>query len=234
MPLRSAKMTTEPKATAPGPGRAEGNRVARCPHLVWQHVLGSETVAALLDYVNARAQDFRPGELRNRETGKLKIDYGLRNALYLLDVGPFAQPIERFVRGIAPEALAQLHVGEAAVVPREFELTAYGDGGHFGAHIDTDERRSRVRVLSCVYYFAASPRRFSGGELRLYGFPTLSAAKDAGPPFVDIAPETDSLVAFPSWLRHEVLPVRVPSGAWTYGRFTINCWLHRERPEEHG
>jgi len=37
------------------------------------------------------------------------------------------------------------------------------------------------------------------------------------------------LVAFPSWLRHEVLPVHVPSGAWRDSRFAINCWLHRAR-----
>ena len=54
------------------------------------------------------------------------------------------------------------------------------------------------------------------------------------PVFADIEPETDSLVAFPSWLRHEVLPVRIPSAAWADGRFTINCWLHRAQPETHG
>lgn len=49
-----------------------------------------------------------------------------------------------------------------------------------------------------------------------------------------MAPETDTLVAFPSWLRHEVLPVRVPSGDWADCRFSINCWLLRANPASGG
>src|SRR5262249_45472756 len=148
----------------------------------------------------------------------------------LMDLGPFKRRIESFVYKIITPALAQLHLNEPSVEPREFEISAYGDAGHFAAHIDTDERLGRVRILSCVYYFAATPPRFSGGELRLHAFPTLSGKNSAAAPFIDILPETDTLVAFPSWLRHEVLPVQVPSGAWADRRFTINCWVHRANP----
>jgi SM-20-related protein len=224
-------MATEANMVTKVAHRPGEPKPARCPHLIWHNVLGVETAAALLDYVVAREKDFRPGELRNRESGKLKIDYGLRNCAYLMDLGAFEACIKSFVRGIAAPAFSELHLIEADAEPREFEITAYRDGSHFGPHIDTDERLDRVRILSCVYYFAARPRRFSGGELRIYGFPTLSAGADDGrSPFVDIIPETDSLVAFPSWLRHEVLPVRVPSRAWGDGRFTINCWIHRVNP----
>jgi SM-20-related protein len=73
------------------------------------------------------------------------------------------------------------------------------------------------------------PRPFTGGELRLYGFPKWATPGERATPlpYVDIEPETDTLVIFPSWLRHEVRPVRVPSGAWSHSRFTINCWIHR-------
>jgi Rps23 Pro-64 3,4-dihydroxylase Tpa1-like proline 4-hydroxylase len=82
-----------------------------------------------------------------------------------------------------------------------------------------------VRVLSCVYYFAETPRRFQGGELRLYGFP--DPFREAAGPIVEVVPEPDKLVIFPSWLEHEVLPVQVPSKAWRDCRFSINCWIHR-------
>lgn len=204
--------------------------LARCPHLIWHDVLGADTVAALLDYVIARERDFRPGVLRNRESGEIRVDYSLRNAVCLPVPAPFAAQIESFVGNIAPHALAALRLGEAAVAPRELEFAAYRDGGHFGVHIDTHETLNRLRVLSCVYYFAATPRAFSGGELRLRGLPTLSAGRRDGAATVGIVPETDTLVAFPSWLSHEVLPVYVPSGAWKDSRFTINCWLHRVEP----
>lgn len=223
----AAELTTAANVT----GRKSALTDTRCPHLVFRNVLGAATVAGLLDLVAAREQDFRPGVIRNRESGQQRVDYRLQDNLHFTDLGAFETPIDIFVREIAPLALAQLHLNEPNVEPREFEIISYRDGSHFGAHIDTDERLGRVRILSCVYYFAATPRRFSGGELRIYGFPTLTARKAGGPlPFVDVVPETDSLVVFPSWLRHEVLPVRVPSGAWLDGRFTINCWVHRTNP----
>jgi hypothetical protein len=198
-----------------------------CPHVIFRHVLGEATVAALLRYVEAREGDFMPAVVRNRETGRRRVDYALRSALSLRDLGPFRPPIEGFVRKTTASALEQFRLSEPALEPMDFELTSFRDGGRFAAHIDTDERPTRVRALSCVYYFSTLPRRFTGGELRLFGLPTLSTAKNGRPAFVDVIPEVDTMVVFPSWLRHEVLPVRVPSHAWMHSRFTINCWLHR-------
>lgn len=203
---------------------------ARHPHLIFRDVLGSANVAELLQHVALRERNFRPAVVRNRRSGERRVDRGQRDCLVLGDLGPYRQMIETFVNNAMPRLLAELRLNEASVEPREFEICAYGDGGRFGVHVDTNELLDRVRVASCVYYFAASPQRFSGGELRLHGLPTLSAGKPPGaPPFVDIAPETDMLVVFPSWLRHEVLPVRVPSGAWADWRFSINCWLLRRQ-----
>ncbi len=224
-------MAVEVNFAADVAGRNRGQADARCPHVIFRNVLGAETVAGLLDHVAARRKDFRSAVVRNRSSGLRRVDYGLRNCSYLTDLGPFEAPIKTFVHNIADQTLTQLHLVEPAVEPRDFEITVYRDGEHFGAHIDTDERLEQARILSCVYYFAATPRRFTGGELRLHGLPTLSAKKGGAPaPFVDVVPETDTLIAFPSWLRHEVLPVRVPSGVWADGRFTINCWIHRVSP----
>jgi hypothetical protein len=225
--LRVAMMTPDLTAklldssrSAEHPPRMRACASGRCPHMVFERVLGAERVAALLAYVEARRGDFRPAIVHNRQSGQSRLDPGLRNCLHLADVGEFKHDMRAVVQSIASTALAALRLGEAAVVPREFDLAAYRDGDHFGNHIDTDERG--------VYYFAATPRRFNGGELRLHGFPKRSAGPEIEPaPHVDIAPETDTLVAFPAWLPHEVLPVRVPSGAWADGRFTFNCWLHR-------
>ena len=198
------------------------------PLLAYQDVLGAEYVAGLLGHVVSRQADFRTGQMRNRETGEVIADSVLRDAVYLNDLGAFLGPIKAFVSAIAGPALKALHLNEPAVEPKEFIITAYRDGGHIGEHIDTYERSERVRVLSCVYYFAATPPRFSGGELRLYSFPKGPAVEQrSSASFLDIEPLTDTLVVFPSWIRHQVMPVRVPSGAWLDSRFTINCWMHR-------
>lgn len=224
---------------APEASRHGTNEGARCPHLIFGNVLGADAVAELLQHVARREADFKPAVIRNRRSGERRVDLRQRDCLFLGELGPFKPMIDSFIRGSVPKMLAELRLGEAAVEPREFEICAYGDGGHFGVHVDTNELIDFVRVLSCVYYFAASPQRFSGGELRLHGLPVLSAGSAAvAPAFVDIAPETDTLVAFPSWMRHEVLPVRLPGGAWADRRFSINCWVLRPSraagDEQHG
>ena len=206
-----------------GPSTAIGDpstAPAACPHIVFRDVFGRSMVADLLNYVCTRQTEFRPSLVRSR-LGTRRADYDLRSSVSLADFGPFKAPFEAHLRGISGDALRRLDLSEPRVKPESFEILAYQDGGRFGAHIDTHGETAQVRILSCVYYFAVTPRRFSGGQLRLYGFPTLSAA--GSPPTVEIVPETDKLVIFPSWLRHEVLPVHVPSGAWEDSRFTLNC-----------
>lgn len=202
---------------------------ARCPYLQYRHVLGADYVAGVLAYAVDREHRFRLGGMHDRQTHVRLMDLSLRHSLVLKELGRFAAPIKSFVATVAAPAIRALNLTEPGFEPKEFEITAYPDGGRIGDHVDVGGRRNQIRILSCVYYFSATPRQFSGGELRLYGFPKRTA--DGGPvtssPHVDIEPETDTLVVFPSWLRHEVRPVQVPSGAWRDSRFTINCWIHR-------
>jgi SM-20-related protein len=73
-----------------------------------------------------------------------------------------------------------------------------------------------------VHYLAArQPPAWDGGELWIVD----PAAPDAPP--VVVSPEDGSTVLFPSELEHEVRPVRVPSGAFADGRFTVNGWVWR-------
>lgn len=218
------------ESTAETKSRTEHPVDARCPYLKYREVLGANYVAGLLNYVVDRQRDFQLGAMHDRLTRERFTDLTVRHSLYLRDLGEFAGPIKAVVAGIADRAVRALNLSERRVEPQEFEITAYPDGGHIGAHIDTRAASDRVRILSCVYYFSATPRPFGGGELRLHGFPKPTAAAEAAAapsPYVDIEPETDTLVIFPAWLSHEVQPIRVPSRAWADSRFTINCWIHR-------
>jgi SM-20-related protein len=215
----------EPEQTLEIADRFEWSQEKRCPYGTMRDVFGRSTVSALLDYVAGRQAAFRPGLVHSRQTGERRMTPSLRDSLFMMDLGPFRPRIESVMREIAPVALAHFGLIEPKVEPREFEFACYGDGSYFKTHVDTLERVERVRILSCVYYFAETPCRFSGGELRLRGFPD-PVRKTEGPT-ADITPEVDKLVIFPSWLEHEVLPVRVPSTAWRDSRFSVNCWIHR-------
>ena len=124
------------------------------------------------------------------------------------------------------ELTASLGVRPFAVADIEAELVAYNDGAFFVRHMDTrfDYREAGKdihRMLSLVYYFHREPRGFAGGELELY--PMLP-----GEPRV-IEPLSNRLIAFPSFLPHEVRRVSCPSGAFADSRFAINVWLSRAR-----
>ena len=58
------------------------------------------------------------------------------------------------------------------------------------------------RIINAVYYFYALPRAFTGGPLRLH---SLATKAEAGS-FVDIEPECDPLVYFPSWFPYDKQP----------------------------
>jgi SM-20-related protein len=197
----------------------------RCPHGTIRSLLGQTIVSAMLDYVAEHESAFTPGSVRSRGSDERRVDLVVLRSRVLRGLGPFQTPVEAVMRAIAPIAVKRLGLIEPAVAPREFEFASYGDGGHFKLHLDTLNRARQMRILSCVYYFAATPQRFTGGNLRLHGFPDPFGRSER--PIFDITPQPDMLVMFPSWMEHEVLPVRVPSGAWRDHRFSVNCWIHR-------
>jgi SM-20-related protein len=160
--------------------------------------------------------------VRNRISGSHRLDTTVRNSARLADLGKFKSPIRLVLERIADRAIEALGLSERAAELSELEINRYADRGRFVPHIDTGTTLTQLRVLSCVYYFAPSPLRFTGGALRL-----LPKRDEQTLHTVDIMPETDTLVIFPSWLFHEVLPVETPSNAWADGRFAVNCWFHR-------
>jgi hypothetical protein len=86
-----------------------------------------------------------------------------------------------------------------------------------------DKTGKQDRLISAVYYFHGRPKRFSGGTLRLYRLGDHDASGD----FIEFEPEQNSLVVFPSWVRHEVRPVSCPDCSFEDYRFAVNAWLCR-------
>ena len=107
------------------------------------------------------------------------------------------------------------------------ELSVYRNGDFFGPHVDvfTEEKRAFAtydRELTAVYYAHRQPRAFTGGELVLH--PLFGVGEP-----VEIAPDHDTLVVFPSFTPHEVRPVMLPGDALGDARVSVNCWVGRRR-----
>ena len=190
------------------------------PWLVRSDLLAPDEHRDLLDWAVDNAARFVPAAL-----DKGLIDPAIRRALCLRDLGPFSDLFDRYVRAMVPELIRQLRVTPFIAGDIELELAAHNEGAHFALHGDLYTGRSSAmgsRMLSAVYYFHQMPKGFSGGHLRLHRIGAVPG--DLG---VEIAPDHNSLVVFPSWAPHEVLTVHCPSGAFADSRFAVNCWIYR-------
>ncbi len=198
------------------------------PYVVLHDFLDEATVAGLFDHALSRECDFRP----TRVGSKAVVDTGIRISANLRDLDVYRPILKSKILGFLPELIAQLQVTPFEPSRLDTELVAHGDGAFYKRHIDTQtaqyENFDEIRVLSGVYYFFVEPKAFSGGALRLYAI-----GGDSEQNFIDIAPERNSLLVFPSWAPHEVMPVHCPSGRFIDSRFAINCWLHRKKPGAH-
>jgi len=110
----------------------------------------------------------------------------------------------------------------------ETQLTKSHDGDFYKAHPDNGDSGVFLnRKLTYVYYMHTLPKQFINGNLRIYEEienPVQGRMYKTNK-YIDIEPLNNTLIIFPSYLWHEVLPVRCALD-WTYSRFTINGWLH--------
>jgi Rps23 Pro-64 3,4-dihydroxylase Tpa1-like proline 4-hydroxylase len=185
---------------------------------LFHDVMGTEFVSDLLAFVVRHEGDFIPAGLHSKDGPT--IDVTKRDCMVLYDLGEFRAPFQRIIETRIATGATALGLG-ADLVARELELCAYGDGGAFLMHHDTIV--AATRRITCVYYFSRTPRPFTGGQLRLHPWPI--PLKAASREVLDVEPECDSMIMFPSILPHEVLPVRSASGRWSDRRFSLTCWL---------
>ena len=181
------------------------------PYGLIRNWLGNEAVERLLGYALSNKHHFK----ESRVAGGLDRT---RRVSQRLELDTFKGEIEARFQDTLPEIFATLRT-KPFHPTFELELIAHGDGAFFTRHIDT--LMHRRRIISAVYYFFSLPKSFSGGVLRLHSM----AASGREGTFVDIPPDYDTLIFFPSTFPHEVLPIKSPSGAFLNSRFAINCWM---------
>lgn len=202
--------------------------VALPPHYSDPCFLGAEQHAAMLDWALTNRDRFEPSLIQGDV-----LDPARRASLSLRDLGPLADLLRTRLRDHLPLLVAGTGTRPFELDSIELELVAYGEGAHFEPHRDipigdvraagTHKPRKADRMLSAVYYFFREPKGFTGGELRLHRFGSNGAPGD----YLDVSPAQNSLVAFPSWVTHEVLRVCCPSRNFEDYRFAVNCWLRR-------
>lgn len=208
------------------------------PHVRISNFLPGAEHQILYEWALSIQGSFRPATVTKGQLEReSRVDPDRRIALTTPKLGP----LEAKLRERLLSALPQVMMGTGSSGPPptslELELAAHGDGAYYSPHIDIPVGANRQplgaqpgedRLLSAVYYFHAEPRAFSGGQLRLYRFGGIPTVFEPQPALhVDLEPVHNSLVAFPSWVPHEVRRVTCPSGDFRDYRFALNCWYCR-------
>ena len=196
------------------------------PYHQYRNFLDERERASLFDWAIASRARFRPSTV----VGGI-LDPKKRVSERLCDLGPMEAVFQRRLRALLPDIFRRTGTRSFEVEVIEMELAAHGDGAHFIKHRDIPVGPGRKplggdgsrqdRLLSAVYYFHDEPKSFSGGVLRLHRHGSADGPGD----FVDIEPEQNSLLVFPSWALHEVRQVRCPSNEFRNYRFAVNIWF---------
>jgi SM-20-related protein len=170
--------------------------------------LGTEMVACLLRFAQSNQHRFKDARVTHGEEAVVDRTRRVSRKLSLgkLKSEVIAEVVAK-AKDLSPLMFERL--GIKPIIPSfEVELVAHGDGAFFKRHIDTRTHQDSSvivthRIISAVYYFHVLPKAFSGGVLRLH---SLAASGRRGT-FIDIEPDFDTLIFFPSFFPHEVLPV---------------------------
>ncbi len=162
------------------------------------------------DYQTSKVETAVPGHRRScvlMQLDDLNIDFGAR------------------ILEIVPDALNYFGLPLVSEPKLEIQLTTHNEGGYYRIHNDNGTPNTAARVLTYVYYFHRQPVAFQGGQIRLYDSRVEFGRSRPAETFVEINPENNMLLLFPSRVMHEVLPTYCSSRMFGDGRFTLNGWL---------
>jgi predicted 2-oxoglutarate/Fe(II)-dependent dioxygenase YbiX len=161
-------------------------------------------------------------------------DFGVSPESRLSTIATLSDAAEQSVHARLWDVMAQLEERYACAVSHLSAVTAliYGRGGHFAAHSDggVDEdpppeiARRRVSLVVALNDGASTRPDFSGGELRFYPRCAPGAMPQPGAQIVSVRSEPGLLIAVPSPMVHQVMPVAAGC------RYSLALWALAPEP----
>jgi Rps23 Pro-64 3,4-dihydroxylase Tpa1-like proline 4-hydroxylase len=189
------------------------------------NVLGPVEQQQLLDFLIENENNFVSATVVEPGAAAATVNEKLRRSRTFQQLGKYEAILTEKVKQHLQAALNRLGHKAFPLGRIEIQATASNDGDYFRLHPDSDA--NDTREISFVYFLHREPRRFSGGELRIFNTKVIDGQVARADHSHTLSPRQDALVFFPSMNQHEVLPVRVPSKEFGDSRFTINGWIHR-------
>jgi SM-20-related protein len=195
------------------------------PIMLYDEFLVAEELRGLLRYSLHNSSRFVQSEVTRYDDG-IERNSRHRRSRVLFELGSYQGLFQQRLLTFLPHVLLALGVRPFAVASLEIQLTASNHAEFFRAHSDSDDRTLRGRELTFVYFFHREPRRFGGGELRIFNL--IQSAPTGTEHFELIYPLQNQIVFFPSCYLHEILPVVCPSREFADSRFTVNGWYRSD------
>ena len=194
------------------------------PHYIADNFLPAAAHQGLLAHT-LNVNDFAAGKVIAKGASDYHPD-ARKGQLSNDRLGPFRPAFRAALLTAFPAICSATGLAQFDLAEIEIRLAAHSDGDFFSPHRDSftgnDREQTRGdRLITAVYYFHQTPRAFQGGDLHIHPF-------DKSAPAI-IEPRDNRLVAFPSFMLHEVLPVSVATGEFADSRFSVSCWFDRER-----
>ena len=181
----------------------------------------------LRQYVLEQEMRFEISEVLSPGVTGGAVDYEHRRSRVLMDMSGHERMIVDRLLTCLPRVLQKWGRDPFPISRVETQTTASNHGDYFHCHSDNGAEAVAAREITFVYFFHREPKRFSGGELRIYDSQRDNDNSVPTANYRTIVPEQNQLVLFASGLSHEITPVECPSGAFPDSRFTVNGWIHK-------
>ena len=191
------------------------------------NILGPVESQDLLNFLVENEGNFTTATVLQPGARSTSVNENLRRSRTLDKLGRFEKVLTEKIKEHLQPTLQRLGHKEFPLGRIEIQATASNDGDYFRLHPDSDA--NDTRELSFVYFVHAEPRRFSGGELRVFATKLIDGQLSRADHSHMLSPRRDAMIFFPSLNQHEVLPVRVPTKEFRDSRFTVNGWIHRAK-----
>jgi Rps23 Pro-64 3,4-dihydroxylase Tpa1-like proline 4-hydroxylase len=194
--------------------------------MIFDEFLVADELRSLLNYTLRNVSSFVRSEV---------VGYGSvskqstedRRSRVLFELGPYDALFRQRLLTFLPHVLHALSKQPFPVIDLEIQLTASNHAEFFRAHTDSDDDELRGRELTFVYFFHREPRRFGGGELKIFDTVKTKSGPTATERFQLVYPLQNQVVFFLSSYLHEILPVICPSRDFADSRFTVNGWYRQ-------
>lgn len=205
----------------------ESQEVLPAECVIFEEFLVPAELDQLTRYALEHEVDFCVSEVLSPGAKGGMIDHEHRRSRVLSEPGEEIDALRERVKACLPRVLPRLGLAAFPVANEEAQITASNHGDFFHWHCDNAQEEIASREITFVYFFHREPKRFHGGELRIYDSLPYNGTYVPTTNYRGVVPRQNQIVFFRSSLAHEITPVECPSGAFGDSRFTVNGWFHR-------